>query len=93
MCKRCIFQNQAPFDKVLLRGLEWAYFLSEWRPVGMSALSGLYNNRGQAGRGEQTIVYYKQEFTIFDIVLSEECLVTTGNTSGQKCVVVYDKRS
>ena len=46
----------------------------------MSAPSDLYRKRGEARRGEQEFVYYKQRFTIAEVVLTEEFLVTTKNT-------------
>ena len=71
--------------------------MSELHPVGMPTFSGLCYNRGEAHFGEQKFVYFKRRFTLSEVALSEEFLVTTKNTfSRDFClflvfVFVYNK--
>ena len=46
----------------------------------MSSPNDLYCNRGETREGDQEFVYNKQRFTISEVVLTEEFLVTEKNT-------------
>ena len=60
------------YVKARHRCLEEAYFYLKDIRIGMSAPSGLYNNRGETRSVEQEFVYNMQRFTISEVVLTED---------------------